>query len=82
MTEVLFSLVLVVISIAISKFWKIKVEKDIAIGTIRSFLQLIAVGYALNFIFDLESTWMILATLLIMALVGAQAASSKVKEIK
>ncbi len=29
MTEVLFSLVLVVISFAISRFWKIEVEKDI-----------------------------------------------------
>ncbi len=82
MTEVLFSLILVAISIAISRFWKINVEKDIAIGTIRSFIQLIAVGYALNFIFDLESVWLILATLMVMALVGAQAASSRVKEIK
>jgi len=82
MTEVLLSLVLVAISLAVSRFWKIDLEKDIAIGSIRSFIQLIAVGYALNFIFDLESLWLILATLLVMALVGAQAASSKVKEIK
>ncbi len=71
MTEVLFSLIMVAISIAISRFWKIEVEKDIAIGSIRSFIQLVAVGYALNFIFDLESIWLIIATLLIMSLVGA-----------
>lgn len=81
MTEVLFSLIMVLIVLAISRFWKIDAEKDIAIGTIRSFVQLIAVGYALNFIFDLESIWMIIATLLIMSLVGAQAASGRVKKI-
>ncbi len=82
MTEVLFSLILVAIAIAISRFWKINVEKDIAIGSVRSFVQLVAVGYALNFIFDLESVWLILVTLLVMALVGAQAASSRVTKIK
>lgn len=80
-TEVLFSLILVAISISISRFWKIEVEKDIAIGSIRSFIQLIAVGYALNFIFDLHSLWMIIATLVVMALVGAQAAMNRVKKI-
>ncbi len=49
-TEVLFSLILVLVSIAISRFWKINVEKDIAIGSVRSFIQLVAVGYALNYI--------------------------------
>lgn len=82
MTEVLYSIILVIISIAISKFWKIEVEKDIAIGSLRSFIQLVAVGYALNFIFDLQSIWMIIVALMIMILVGAQAASSKVKVIK
>jgi len=82
MTEVLLSLILVAISIAISRFWKINVEKDIAIGSVRSFVQLVAVGYALNFIFDLESIWLIIATLLVMSLVGAQAASSRVTKIK
>ncbi len=82
MTEVLLSFIMVLISIAISRFWKIEVEKDIAIGSVRSFIQLVAVGYALNYIFDLESIWLILATLLVMALVGAQAASGRVKKIK
>lgn len=82
MTEVLYSLILVFISLGISRFWKIDAEKDIVIGTIRSFIQLIAVGYALNFIFALDSIWMVFGALLIMSLVGAQAASSKVTELQ
>lgn len=81
-TEVLLSLILVVISILISRFWKIPVAKDMALGSVRAFVQLIAVGYALDFIFDMQSPWLILAAILIMITVGAQAASSRIKKMK
>ena len=80
--EVLLSLLLVVGAIIITRFWKIPVAKDMALGSVRSFLQLVAVGYALNFIFDLQSPYLIILIFIIMLTVGAQAGASRVKNIK
>jgi putative ABC transport system permease protein len=51
-----------------------------ALGSVRTFVQLIAVGYALELIFDLESLWLIALAILIMMTVGAHAASSRIKQ--
>lgn len=69
------SIGLVVIAVVASRFWKIPAEKDIAIGSIRAFVQLIAVGYLLQYIFALASLSLILIVLLIMLFVGAWTAS-------
>ncbi|MCK4385015.1 MAG: ABC transporter permease, partial [candidate division Zixibacteria bacterium] len=69
--HVLISLALVAVALGISWYEKIELEKDIAIGTLRAFIQLVAVGYALEFIFDLNKLWLILLTLLVMVIVGA-----------
>lgn len=79
--EVLLSLILVVLSIVISRIWKIPVAKDMAFGSVRAFIQLVAVGYALDIIFDLQSALLIILAILIMITVGAQAASSRVKKV-
>ncbi|KAA3636627.1 MAG: iron export ABC transporter permease subunit FetB [Calditrichaeota bacterium] len=81
-TETFISIGLALLAIGISRFWKLDAEKDMAIGSVRAFIQLIAVGYALNFIFDMKSPWLILLALAVMIIVGAQAASSKVKGFK
>jgi len=81
-TQVLLSLALVAISIGVSRWWRIPVAKDMALGSVRAFIQLVAVGYALKFIFDLESLWLISLAILVMILVGAQAASGRVKSFK
>ncbi len=78
-TEVLLALILVIISIGVAKWWRIPVAKDMALGSVRTFVQLIAVGYALELIFDLESLWLIALAILIMMTVGAHAASSRIK---
>ena len=52
--EILWSAMLVVAAIAVTLWWKIPVQKDMAIGSVRTFIQLIAVGYALKYIFDLH----------------------------
>jgi len=81
-TQVLLSLALVAVSIGVSRWWRIPVAKDMALGSVRAFVQLVAVGYALKFIFDLESLWLISLAILVMILVGAQAASGRVKRLK
>lgn len=81
LTDVLISLILVGLAIGISRYWQIPVAKEMAIGSARSFVQLIAVGYALEFIFGLESPWLIIAALLIMIVVGAYTSSGRVKNL-
>jgi putative ABC transport system permease protein len=81
-TQVLLALVLVALSIGVSRWWRIPVAKDMAIGSVRAFVQLVAVGYALEIIFDLEALWLIALAITVMILVGAQAASGRVKRLK
>lgn len=79
--EVAISLILVVIAIVIARYWKIPVEKDMALGSVRAFIQLVAVGYALQIVFKLESPWLILLAMVIMIVVGAHAAAGRVKDV-
>lgn len=80
--EVIWSALLVALAIALTLWWKIPVQKDLALGSVRAFVQLVAVGYALRYIFELESVWLMHLAMLIMTVVGAQVAASRVKEIK
>ena len=79
-TQVLLSLVLVAISIAVARWWRIPVAKDMALGSVRTFVQLIAVGYALELIFDLESLWLFALAIIIIIKVGAHADSIRIKQ--
>jgi len=80
--DIALSLALVALAIALTLYWKIPVQKDMAFGSVRAFIQLIAVGYALKYIFQIESGWLIHLALLIMTVVGARAAGSRVKKLK
>ena len=52
--DVFWALSLILISLAVSRFMKFDVSQALAVGTARSFIQLIALGYALNFIFNID----------------------------
>jgi len=56
---------LVAIAAFISFFLKLKLEKDMAIATVRAFIQLMAVGYLLNWIFDLNKWYLVSAWILL-----------------
>ncbi len=75
--DVAIALILVAVSIAVSRWWKIPVQKDMAFGSVRAFVQLVAVGYALEYIFDMESPWLILMAIAIMLGVGAWVAADR-----
>lgn len=75
--ELFLALILVGVAIGISYYKKISLEKDLLIGTIRSFVQLIAIGYALELVFNLNKLWLILLVILIMVIIGGQTAGSR-----
>ncbi len=57
---------LVAIAALISYFLRLKMEKDMAIATVRAFIQLMAVGYILDRIFELNKWYLVSAWLLLM----------------
>jgi putative ABC transport system permease protein len=79
--EVAASLALVVLAVAISFWRRADLERDIALATVRSFVQLTAIGYAIELIFDADSIWLVLALLTVMVLFGAFTARSRASRV-
>jgi putative ABC transport system permease protein len=69
--EVAASLALVAIAAAVSLWRRAELEGDLAIAVLRSFLQLIAIGYVIQAIFDSNSLWLVAALLIVMVTVGS-----------
>jgi len=69
--EVAASLALIAVAIAVSFWRRAELEQDIAVAVVRSFLQLTAVGYVIQAIFDTNSLWLVAALLAGMVAFGA-----------
>jgi len=79
--EVAASLALVAVAVAVS-FWRhAELEQDIAVAVLRSFLQLTAVGYVIQAIFDTDSLWLVAALLAGMVAFGAWTARGRAKAV-
>ncbi|MDI7743654.1 iron export ABC transporter permease subunit FetB [Lysinibacillus fusiformis] len=76
------TLIFVLIPIVLSKTLKLGLEKDTTIATLRSIIQLLAVGYVLKFVFDAESFIYILLMISLMILTATLNARKKGKAIK
>lgn len=50
-TDVLVSSIFVIIAIFLIRWWRIGLEKDLIVGTLRTFFQLAAMGYILTYFF-------------------------------
>ncbi len=50
--DVALSLLLVAVAVAVSRWRRVGLEGDLGLATVRSFVQLLAVGYALDFVFQ------------------------------
>ena len=61
--EVAASLALIAVAIAVSFWRRAELEQDIAVAVVRSFIQLTAVGYVIQAIFDSDSLWLVVALL-------------------
>ncbi len=79
--QVIATLALVALAAAISFWRKADLEEDIAVATIRSFVQLTAIGYAIKLIFEADTSWRVLALLAVMVLFGALTARSRAKKV-
>ncbi len=71
------ALVLVAVPGILSVVFRLGLVRNLAIGTLRTFVQLLAVGYLLRYVFDLDSAFAVLAMLLLMTGAAARAALAR-----
>jgi len=75
------ALVLMAVTLALSRLEKLDLEKDLLLATFRSFVQLMAVGYVLEAIFHTEKWYWVLLTLGVMTVVAGRTAARRSKDI-
>jgi len=80
--QLIASTVLVAIAIAIIEVKRLGVGKDLVIGAIRSFIQLMAVGFAIKFVFDLKELQYQALLLLAMIVVASFTAKGRAKDLR
>ena len=59
--QVAASLALIALAAAISFWRRTDLERDIIVATVRSFIQLTAIGYTIELIFEPDTIWLVLA---------------------
>ncbi len=79
--EVAASLALVAIAAAVSLFRRAELEGDLGIAVLRSFLQLTAIGYVIQAIFDVDSPWLVALLLAVMVGFGAFTARRRARGV-
>ncbi len=76
------TLIFVLLPLVLSKVLRLELEKDIVIATVRSIIQLLFIGYILQFVFDAESIVYILLMIALMIATATHNASKKGKAIR
>ena len=79
--ELAASLALVAIAVGASLWRRAELEADLGIAVLRSFLQLTAVGYVIQAIFDSDSLWLVVLLLVVMVGFGAFTARSRARAV-
>jgi putative ABC transport system permease protein len=81
LAEVAASLVLVGLAVAVSLWRRTGLEGEIAVAVLRSFLQLVAIGYVIQAIFDEDSLALVIGLLAVMVVFGAFTARSRARRV-
>lgn len=77
----LLTLGLVAVAVALSLYERLDLEKDIGIAVLRSFLQLAAIGYVIDFIFGLENLGAVAVLLAGMVLFAAWTSARRAADV-
>jgi UDP-glucose/iron transport system permease protein len=81
LAQVAAALALVAIAAAVSIWHHADLERDIAVATIRSFIQLTAIGYVIKLIFDQNNLIFVFALIAAMVLLGALTARERARKV-
>ncbi|MDP2212139.1 MAG: ABC transporter permease [Candidatus Aquicultor sp.] len=79
-TQLLLSLIFIIIAGVASIRLQLDLERDIFWGTIRTFAQLFIIGYVLKYIFGLDNLYLVLFVFTGMIFFAAYTVRSRVKE--
>ena len=79
--QVVASLALVAVALLVSIWQRADLERDIAVATVRSFIQLTAIGYVITVIFDEDSFALVVGLISVMVVFGAFTARSRAKQV-
>jgi putative ABC transport system permease protein len=79
--EVAASLALIAVAVAVSFWRRAELEQDIGVAVVRSFLQLTAVGFVIQAIFDSDSLWLVAALLAGMVAFGTWTARGRARAV-
>src|SRR5919112_1456099 len=77
----LLTLGLVAIAVALSLYERLDLEKDIGVAVIRSFVQLAAIGYVIDYVFGLENLWVVVMLLAGMVLFAAWTSARRARDV-
>lgn len=70
--ELAIATVFVLVTAALSVAMSLKLEKDLAIATVRTYLQLMALGFILRWVFDNQTWWIVIALMFVMVTAAAR----------
>ncbi len=79
--EVAAAVALAALAAAVSFWRQADLERDIGIAVVRSFIQLTAIGYVINLIFESDELVFVLALLVVMVVFGALTARARAKRV-
>lgn len=79
-TQLVFSVILVLITGGIATLLKLGLLKSLLWGTVRAFLQLTLIGYALTFIFAIDKLYIIIPIVLIQCFIAAREATKRINK--
>jgi putative ABC transport system permease protein len=79
--EVAASLVLVALAMGVSFWRRTGLENEIAVAVLRSFVQLVAIGYVIQAIFDEDSLALVVLLLAVMVVFGAFTARKRAQRV-
>lgn len=82
LTRLLLSAVFVLIAAVVSRWQHADLEKDLLIATVRSFVQLILIGYALELVFKQESPIFTSLVLVVMIAIAGYTSGGRAKNLQ
>ena len=77
--RVLLSIAFILIAAAISRWQESDLEKDLLIATMRSLIQLIAIGYVLELVFEMDNPLFTIVILLVMIIIAGRTSAKRAK---
>jgi putative ABC transport system permease protein len=81
LASALLALGLVAVAISLSLFERLGLEKDIGVAVVRSFVQLAAIGYVIEFVFGIENALAVAGLLVVMVAFAGWTSSRRARGV-